>query len=208
MQDVRESGNVTRLRPEDGDLLRVIEALLFAASEPLEPEQLRRSLPEGADLDRLLEQLRAAYAPRGVNLVCVGGRWTFRTAPDLAFLLRRDAVEERKLSRAALETLAIIAYHQPVTRTEIEEIRGVAVGKGSIDVLIETGWVEPKGRRRSPGKPLQYGTGAGFLDHFGLGALEDLPGLEELKAAGLLDPIPPSTTPSGLSEDEASDEAG
>jgi segregation and condensation protein B len=184
------TGSVTALRPEDGELLRILEALLFAAAEPLAPEQIKPLLPEGVEPEPLLERLHAAYAPRGVNLVSTGGRWSFRTAPDLGFLLRREAVEERRLSRAAIETLAIIAYHQPVTRTEIEEIRGVAIGRGSIDILIEAGWVEPKGRRRTPGKPLQYGTGAGFLDHFGLASLDDLPGLDELKSTGLLEPIP------------------
>jgi segregation and condensation protein B len=184
------TGSVTALRPEDGELLRILEALLFAAAEPLAPEQIKPLLPEGVEPEPLLERLHAAYAPRGINLVRTGGRWSFRTAPDLGFLLRRETVEERRLSRAAIETLAIIAYHQPVTRTEIEEIRGVAIGRGSIDILIEAGWVEPKGRRRTPGKPLQYGTGAGFLDHFGLASLEDLPGLDELKSTGLLEPIP------------------
>jgi segregation and condensation protein B len=198
------TGTVTALRPDDGELLRVLEALLFAATEPLAPEQIKPLLPEGVDPEPLLERLRAAYAPRGVNLVLTGGRWSFRTAPDLGFLLRRETVEERRLSRAAIETLAIIAYHQPVTRTEIEEIRGVAIGRGSIDILIEAGWIEPKGRRRTPGKPLQYGTSAGFLDHFGLESLEDLPGLDELKSTGLLEPVPPA--PQAGQQEESAEE--
>lgn len=192
MTEEQDSGNAGGPCSDEDALLRMLEALLFAATEPLGPEQLGAVLPEGADTGRLLDRLSVAYAPRGVNLVCVGGRWAFRTAPDLAFLLRRDTVEQRRLSRAAIETLAIIAYHQPVTRTEIEEIRGVAISRGSLDALIEAGWVEPRGRRRTPGKPLQFGTSAGFLDHFGLASLEDLPGIDELKAAGLLEPVPPA----------------
>lgn len=166
--------------------LRILEALLFAAAEPLDEATLGQHL-KNADVPALLAQLAEAYASRGVNLVRTAGKWAFRTASDLSWLLEKHAVEERKLSRAALETLSIIAYHQPVTRAEIEEIRGVTTSKGTLDVLLETGWIRPRGRRRAPGKPVTYGTTAAFLEHFGLDAVGDLPGLAELKAAGLLD---------------------
>jgi segregation and condensation protein B len=172
--------------------LRVIEALLFAASEPLDEAKLASSLGARADIKALLATLQGDYAQRGVNLVQVGGRWAFRTASDLGYLLQRHALEEKKLSKAALETLSIIAYHQPVTRAEIEDIRGVSTSKGTLDVLMETAWVRPRGRRRAPGKPITYGTTAQFLEHFGLAAIKDLPGLAELKGAGLLDAnLPP-----------------
>lgn len=188
--------NVADFTPaERREHLRMLEALLFAAVEPLDLPTLAARLPQGADVARLLSELQAAYANRGVNLVQVGERWRFRTAEDLSFLLRRDAVEQRPLSRAALETLAIIAYHQPVTRAEIEEIRGVGASKGVFDVLMETGWVRMRGRRRTPGRPVTYGTTPEFLDHFGLESLRDLPGVEELKGAGLLDSrLPPDFT--------------
>jgi segregation and condensation protein B len=150
-------------------------------------EELADRLPIGTDVGGLLRELQQTYADRGVNLVQVAGRWSFRTAGDLSFLLSRDAVELRKLSRAALETLAIIAYHQPVTRADIEEIRGVLTSRGTLDVLLETGWIKMRGRRKSPGRPVTYGTTPGFLSHFGLDTVADLPGLEELKGAGLLD---------------------
>jgi segregation and condensation protein B len=169
------------------EALRVVEALLFASAEPLRVELIAARLPEGTDARALLERLREDYAARGVNLVRLGDRWAFRTAQDLAWLMARDAVEPRKLSRAALETLAIIAYHQPVTRAEIEDIRGVSTSKGTLDVLLDTGWVRLRGRRRAPGRPVTFGTTPTFLDHFGLDGLSDLPGLEELKGAGLLD---------------------
>ena len=173
--------------------LRVLEALLFAASEPLEPASLMPYLAEGADVPALLLQLQARYAGRGVNLVQRGNGWAFRTAEDLGFLLRRQEQETRPLSRPALETLAIIAYHQPTTRAEIEEVRGVATGKGTIDLLMEAGWIRMRGRRRTPGRPVTYGTTEAFLDHFGLETLSDLPGLEELKGSGLLSGrLPPS----------------
>lgn len=189
----RLPSNVAALPSADrGEALRIIEALLFAASEPLDEAFLGRHLKAGTDVHALLEELRGFYAGRGVNLVRVAGKWAFRTAGDLAYLLERHAVEEKRLSRAALETLAIIAYHQPVTRAEIEEIRGVETSKGTLDILLETGWVRPRGRRRAPGKPLTYGTTEGFLDHFGLESVKDLPGLAELKSAGLLDAsLPP-----------------
>ncbi|MEM6496767.1 MAG: SMC-Scp complex subunit ScpB, partial [Pseudomonadota bacterium] len=150
------------------------------------------SLPEDVEMLPILEQLQAEYKERGVNLVRVAGRWSFRTAEDLAYLMEREVVEERRLSRAALETLAIIAYHQPTTRAEIEEVRGVSISKGTLDTLMEVGWVRPRGRRRAPGKPLTYGTTEEFLLHFGLDTLSELPGLGELKGAGLLDAaLPP-----------------
>ena len=166
--------------------LRILEALLFASQQPLAPAELTIYLGEGADIEALLVELQARYAPRGVNLVRRGDKWAFRTALDLAFLLRRDQTENRALSRAALETLAIIAYHQPATRAEVEEVRGVATGKGTLDLLMEAGWVRMRGRRRTPGRPVTYATTEAFLDHFGLESLADLPGLEELKGAGLL----------------------
>lgn len=166
--------------------LRVLEALFFAADEPLSPASLVPYVGEDADVEKLIEALRLRYAGRGVNLVRRGDKWAFRTAEDLSYILRREEEETRPLSRAALETLAIIAYHQPATRAEIEEVRGVATGKGTLDLLMEAGWVRMRGRRRSPGRPVTYGTTEGFLDHFGLETLADLPGLEELKGAGLL----------------------
>lgn len=188
--------NVMRL-PSAGrrEMLRVIEALLFAAAEPLSEKVLSEHMPEGEDVGALLEELQTFYAGRGINLVRVAGKWAFRTAEDLAFLLERYAVEERRLSRAALETLAIIAYHQPVTRAEIEEIRGVSTSKGTLDVLLETGWIKLRGRRRVPGRPITYGTTEAFLSHFGFDEIKDLPGLGELKGAGLLDSnLPPGFT--------------
>jgi segregation and condensation protein B len=171
-------------RPEE---LRLIEALLFAAGEPLDEKTLRARLPENVDLTAMMRLLQVEYAPRGVNLVRIAGKWTFRTANDLAWLLAKDSVEPKKLSRAANETLAIIAYHQPVTRAEIEDIRGVTTSKGTLDVLLETGWIRPRGRRKTPGRPITFGTTETFLSHFGLDAVTDLPGLEELKGTGLFD---------------------
>jgi segregation and condensation protein B len=177
---------------ERREALRIIEALLFAAAEPIDEAFLARHLRAGTDVAALIEELKGLYAGRGVNLVRVAGKWAFRTAEDLGYLLERHAVEERRLSKAALETLAIIAYHQPVTRAEIEEIRGVETSKGTIDILLETGWVRPRGRRRAPGKPLTYGTTPAFLDHFSLDSIKDLPGLADLKGAGLLDATLPA----------------
>ncbi|HWK33885.1 MAG TPA: SMC-Scp complex subunit ScpB [Hyphomicrobium sp.] len=167
--------------------LRILEAVLFAASEPLDVAHLATHFPEGEDIDALVEELRAFYAGRGVNLVKVAGKWAFRTAEDLSYLLERYATQERRLSKAALETLSIIAYHQPVTRAEIEDIRGVTTSAGTIDILLETGWVRLRGRRRAPGRPVTYGTTDTFLSHFGLESIKDLPGLAELRASGLLD---------------------
>ncbi len=160
--------NVIALQSTDRrEKLRIVEALLFAAAEPLDEAVLARQFVEGEDVRALLEELQSSYAARGVNLVRVAGKWAFRTADDLSFLLEKQAVEQRRLSRAALETLAIIAYHQPVTRAEIEEIRGVSTSKGTIDVLLETGWIKLRGRRRAPGRPVTYGTTESFLTHFG-----------------------------------------
>ncbi|MCE9649323.1 MAG: SMC-Scp complex subunit ScpB [Parvibaculum sp.] len=172
---------------EHAQLMRMAEALLFAASEPLDIDSLAARLPAGTDVGAVIEDLQKLYEKRGVNLVRVANKWMFRTAEDLAFLMERAALEQRKLSRAAMETLAIIAYHQPVTRAEIEEIRGVSVSKGTIDVLMETSWVKLRGRKRTPGRPVTYGTTEAFLVHFGLEAVGDLPGLDDLKASGLLD---------------------
>lgn len=168
--------------------LRLLEALLFAASEPIDIETLRERMAEDVDISALLARLAREYAGRGINLVTVAGRWRFQTAPDLAGHLVDVKEAPRKLSRAALETLAIIAYHQPVTRAEIEDVRGVAVSKGTIDVLMELGWARLRGRRRTPGRPVTYGTTEDFLAHFNLETITDLPGREDLKAAGLLDP--------------------
>jgi segregation and condensation protein B len=166
--------------------LRILEAILFASSEPLDANTLLPYLGEGVRVIECLETLQQRYAGRGVNLVRRGDKWAFRTAEDLGFLLRRDEQESRPLSRAALETLSIIAYHQPATRAEIEEVRGVATGKGTLDLLMEAGWIRMRGRRRTPGRPVTYGTTEAFLDHFGLEGLSDLPGLDELKGSGLL----------------------
>ena len=198
-------------------LLRLLEALIFASAEPLGRDDLARHLPEGSDLDALLEELAALYANRGVTLVQVGKRWAFRTATDLAPLMKIETHVKRRLSRAAMETLAIVAYHQPVTRAEIEEIRGVGLSRGTLDTLLEAGWVKPRGRRRAPGRPVTWGTTESFLDHFGLDSLDSLPGRDELKAAGLLDTRPaiaalgeqgglPGADENGEGEDEADEE--
>jgi len=167
--------------------VRILEALLFAAAEPMPEAILQSRLPEGIELRPLLEELKGLYANRGVNVVKVGKGWALRTAADLKPHLKIETVVKRRLSRAAIETLAIIAYHQPVTRAEIEDIRGVAVSRGTLDILLEAGWIRPRGRRRAPGKPVTWGTSEAFLDHFGLEGLDALPGIEELKATGLLD---------------------
>ena len=191
--DIAPEVSVPAKEPERAQQLRILEALLFASNEPLSMRELGAGLGEGADIEGLLEVLRADYAARGVNLVRRGDKWAFRTAEDLGFLLRREQTESRNLSRAALETLAIIAYHQPATRAEVEEVRGVATGKGTLDLLMEAGWVRMRGRRRTPGRPVTYGTTEAFLDHFSLESLADLPGLEELKGAGLLSGRLPSS---------------
>jgi len=175
---------------ERAQRLRLLEALLFASAEPLDEAALIRHLDQSADVQDLLAELVDSYAGRGVNLVRLAGGWAFRTAPDLAAKLRIERTVARKLSRAAVETLAVIAYHQPVTRAEIEEIRGVALGKGTIDTLMQAGWDRPKGRRAGPGRPLLWATTSDFLVHFGLDNLAELPGIDELRAVGLLDLAP------------------
>ncbi len=170
--------------------LRLVEALLFASAEPLDAATIGGRLPEGADVPALIAELAQLYANRGVNLVAVGDKWAFRTAPDLGQALRSERVVPRKLSRVAVETLAVIAYHQPVTRSEIEEIRGVSLSRGTLDNLLEAGWVKPGRRRNTPGRPVTWVTTESFLDQFGLGSVKDLPAAEELKAAGLLDKRP------------------
>ncbi|QLC26305.1 SMC-Scp complex subunit ScpB [Parasphingopyxis algicola] len=174
---------------EISDDVRAIEAALFAAEDPLTLNDLSQAVGEDVDVRAALEELQAHYAGRGINLVERGKRWHFETAPDLAHVLRREREEPRKLSRAATETLAIIAYHEPASRAEIESIRGVQISKGTLDVLMEAGWVRPAGRRETPGRPLIYATTPVFLQHFGLENRRDLPGLDDLKAAGLLDPV-------------------
>lgn len=206
---VRFPGNAT----EHAQLMRMVEALLFAAAEPLDIDSIAGRLPEGADVGAVIEDLQKLYEDKGVNLVRIANKWMFRTADDLSFLMEREAVEQKRLSRAAMETLAIIAYHQPATRAEIEEIRGVSVSKGTIDVLMETGWVRLRGRKRTPGRPVTYGTTEDFLVHFGLESIGDLPGVDELKAAGLLDgrlppgfDIPNPNEAGGEGDGEFSDE--
>ncbi|WP_306118341.1 MULTISPECIES: SMC-Scp complex subunit ScpB [unclassified Roseitalea] len=193
-----------------GEAMRMAEALVFASAEPVSEKALAVRLPDGLDVCAVMEELQKHYERRGVNLVRIDNAWAFRTAADLSFLMTREQVQTRKLSRAALEVLAIIAYHQPVTRAEMEDIRGVETSKGTLDVLLETGWVKMRGRRKTPGRPVTYGTTLAFLDHFGLSEVRDLPGMDELKAAGLLSSqLPasfampaPSADPDGLTEDE------
>ena len=187
---------------------RIAEALVFASAGPVSQGYIADRLPRGVDVLHVLRELKGLYAGRGVNLVQVDDGWAFRTAPDLSFVIRTDETEVRKLSRAALEVLSIIAYHQPVTRAEIEDIRGVQTSTGTLDVLMEAGWVRFRGRRRSPGRPVTFGTTRDFLDHFGLEELRDLPGLEELKGAGLLSGRIPSNfqVPLPLGEDELAED--
>jgi segregation and condensation protein B len=202
---------VARKRPDAAqfEVMRICEALIFASTEPLSEEEMVKRLPEGADLAAALTFLKADYFGRGIQLVRVGKKWIFRTSPDLAWVLQRERKEAKKLSRAALETLAIVAYHQPATRAEVEDIRGVALSKGTMDVLLETGWVRLRGRRRAPGRPVTYGTTEKFLLHFGLEQISDLPGLDELKGAGLFDGrlpkgfgVPQPRDDADLTEDE------
>ncbi|HLY04655.1 MAG TPA: SMC-Scp complex subunit ScpB [Rhizomicrobium sp.] len=191
--EIEEHAGPEEVAPRlDAEHLRMLEAILFAASEPLDEAALGRLLPQGTSVAALLAELQEIYRARGVNLVKVAGKWQFRTAPDLSFLLRREKPEQRRLSRAAIETLAIVAYHQPVTRAQIEDIRGVALSKGTIDALMEVGWVKIRGRKRTVGRPVTYGTTEAFLVHFGLESVGDLPGADELKAAGFLDALPAS----------------
>ena len=192
------------------EAMRMAEALVFASAEPVTRKALSDRLPDGIDVGQVMAELERLYQRRGVTLVRVGEAWAFRTAGDLAFLMSRDAVQQKKLSRAALEVLAIVAYHQPVTRAELEDVRGVETSKGTLDLLLETGWVRMRGRRRTPGRPVTYGTTEAFLDHFGLAEIRDLPGMEELKGAGLLSPRMPANfsmplpppDPDELGEDE------
>ncbi|RKE84987.1 SMC-Scp complex subunit ScpB [Rhizobium sp. AG855] len=192
----------------EAEALRIAEALVFASAQPVSTGFVEERLPRGIDARAVLHKLKDEYAGRGVNLVQVDDHWAFRTAADLSFAIRKDETEVKKLSRAALEVLAIIAYHQPVTRAEIEDIRGVQTSKGTLDVLMEAGWVRFRGRRRSPGRPVTLGTTRDFLDHFGLEELRDLPGLEELKGAGLLSGRIPANfnIPMPLGSDDLTDE--
>lgn len=195
------------------DQLRLVEALIFAAPAPIDEAALAARLPEGSDVAGLVAALAQHYSARGVNLLRIAGGWTLRTAPDLAPRLKLEQTVTRKLSRAAIETLAIVAYHQPVTRGEIEEIRGVVVSSGTLDVLMEAGWIMPKGRRETPGRPVTWVTTQHFLDHFGLADRKDLPGMEELRAAGLLGPRPElalaetALSPEPAAEEPIQDEA-
>lgn len=192
------------------ELARLVEAIIFASSDAVSESALAERLPPNTDVSAVLVHLQKIYEGRGVHLVRAGSAWAFRTAPDLGYLMNREKVQQRKLSRAAMEVLAIIAYHQPVTRAELEDIRGVETSKGTLDVLMETGWIKLRGRRRTPGRPVTYGTTDSFLDHFGLPEIRDLPGLEELRGAGLLSArIPssfsvpsPSVDPDELTDDE------
>lgn len=185
-EDDDEGADIAALE-RDSRARRLVEALVFASADPLGEEELAAELPDGTDIAAILAGLEADYAGRGVELVRVAEKWQFRTAPDLAGRFARHAVEPKKLGRAALETLAIIAYHQPVTRAEMEQVRGVSMSRGTLDVLLETGWIRMRGRRRTPGRPVTWGTTEAFLVHFGLESIQDLPGLEELKGAGLLE---------------------
>ena len=187
---------------EISDSLRAVEATLFAAGQSLSAEDIAAYVGEGIDVEAALAELHAHYAGRGVELVERGRRWHFQTAADLAHILRREKEESRKLSRAAVETLAIIAYHEPVSRAEIEAIRGVQISKGTLDVLMEAGWVRPAGRREVPGRPLTFATTQEFLTHFGLKSRRDLPGIDDLKAAGLLDPVDTALERLGLEASE------
>ena len=173
-------------QPDHAESLRLIEALLFASASPVTELEIADRLPEGSDVSALLAELEEHYRARGVMLAKIAGGWTYRTAPDLASRLKLETTVQRRLSRVAVETLAIVAYHQPVTRAEIEEIRGVQISKGTIDTLMEAGWIVPKGRRETVGRPVTWGTSEAFLQHFSLGDIRDLPGMEELKAAGLV----------------------
>ncbi|MBD3835081.1 SMC-Scp complex subunit ScpB [Brevundimonas sp.] len=197
-------------QPDEAEIERRVEALLFAAAGPLSAAEIGARLPENCNVARALSGLRARYEGRGVELECVADRWRFRTAPDLAFMMTQEREEPRRLSKAGLETLAIIAYHQPVTRAEIESVRGVSLSKGTLDLLLEMGFVRLRGRRRTPGRPVTYATTDRFLEHFGLATLYDLPGVQEMKAAGLLDLSLPVgfEVPDPTRASEADDEDG
>ena len=192
MSKEKQTDNIMNFPSEHMDNLRVLEALLFAASEPLDAESMKARLPKGSNLNKLLSLLKAQYENRGVNLVKTGNKWSFKTAQDLSSMMKKEKIVQRKLSKAATETLSIIAYHQPVTRAEVEDIRGVHFSPGTLDVLMELNWVRPIGRKKVPGRPIIYGTTERFLEYFQLEQVSDLPGLEELKAAGLLESRLPS----------------
>jgi segregation and condensation protein B len=193
MSKENQADNIMNFPSEHMDNLRVLEALLFAASEPLDAESMKARLPKGSNLNKLLSLLKAQYENRGVNLVKTGNKWSFKTAQDLSSMMKKEKIVQRKLSKAATETLSIIAYHQPVTRAEVEDIRGVHFSPGTLDVLMELNWVRPIGRKKVPGRPIIYGTTERFLEYFQLEQVSDLPGLEELKAAGLLESrLPPN----------------
>jgi segregation and condensation protein B len=193
MSKENQADNIMNFPSEHMDNLRVLEALLFAASEPLDAESMEARLPKGSNLNKLLSLLKAQYENRGVNLVKTGNKWSFKTAQDLSSMMKKEKIVQRKLSKAATETLSIIAYHQPVTRAEVEDIRGVHFSPGTLDVLMELNWVRPIGRKKVPGRPIIYGTTERFLEYFQLEQVSDLPGLEELKAAGLLESrLPPN----------------
>ncbi len=187
MEDTEEAVVTMHPHAERSQHLRIVEAILFASAEPVSIEKLQEFLPTETNIEGLLFDLQENYSNRGVNLGQVAGKWAFRTAEDMSAVLRKETTEQKKLTKAALETLSIVAYHQPVTRAEIEDIRGVAISKGTLDNLLEIGWVRMRGRRKTPGRPVTYGTTEMFLNQFGLNELTDLPGLHELKAAGLLD---------------------
>ena len=193
MSEESKTSNVMDFPSEHRDNLRILEALLFAANEPLDAESLKARLPKGANLTKLLNLIKAQYESRGVNLVKTGNKWSFKTAIDLSPMMKKEKIVQRKLSKAATETLSIIAYHQPVTRAEVEDIRGVHFSPGTLDVLMELNWVRPIGRKKVPGRPIIYGTTERFLEYFNIEQISDLPGLEELKAAGLLESrLPPN----------------
>mgnify|MGYP001111193439 FL=1 len=193
MSEESKTSNVMDFPSEHRENLRILEALLFAANEPLDAESLKARLPKGANLTKLLNLIKAQYESRGVNLVKTGNKWSFKTAIDLSPMMKKEKIVQRKLSKAATETLSIIAYHQPVTRAEVEDIRGVHFSPGTLDVLMELNWVRPIGRKKVPGRPIIYGTTERFLEYFNIEQISDLPGLEELKAAGLLESrLPPN----------------
>ena len=193
MSEESKKSNVMDFPSEHRENLRILEALLFAANEPLDAESLKARLPKGANLTKLLNLIKAQYESRGVNLVKTGNKWSFKTAIDLSPMMKKEKIVQRKLSKAATETLSIIAYHQPVTRAEVEDIRGVHFSPGTLDVLMELNWVRPIGRKKVPGRPIIYGTTERFLEYFNIEQISDLPGLEELKAAGLLESrLPPN----------------
>mgnify|MGYP005726561731 FL=1 len=193
MSEESKTSNVMDFPSEHRENLRILEALLFAANEPLDVESLKARLPKGANLTKLLNLIKAQYESRGVNLVKTGNKWSFKTAIDLSPMMKKEKIVQRKLSKAATETLSIIAYHQPVTRAEVEDIRGVHFSPGTLDVLMELNWVRPIGRKKVPGRPIIYGTTERFLEYFNIEQISDLPGLEELKAAGLLESrLPPN----------------